>query len=233
MKILLSSLLFLVLVIKTYSQGDFSIHLGSSIPVLDFASDDPNKYSGYYGSAAVGASIGIQYLYPLSGNGLGLFGEVDFMYNGIKKSMKNDIEQSLEELGMNNESSKFPKYINIPITAGLNYSKKTDQNIELFANLGLVFNFLKRTDMEIKSDDNSTYSQESDISRNTGLRIGGGAVINDTFIISMSYFGLGKHDVEVKTKTVGINNIDVADYNQEATTTIKVDMLTLTLGIIL
>jgi len=61
---------------KTYSQGYVSIHFGPSSPVSDFASDDIDDENA--GGAAVGINLGLQYIYPLSESGLGIFGGIDF-----------------------------------------------------------------------------------------------------------------------------------------------------------
>ncbi len=218
LKIIGFVLLSCFLITKTYSQGNVSIHFGPSFPVLDFAS---NEVSEYGGGAAVGLNIGLQYIYPLSESGLGLFGGIDFNYNGLKKDIKDDVKELYESLGIYSNDYKFFKYINVPITAGLNYTYQADDKIGVFANAGLALNFLKITDMEIVVD-GQTVTAEVDLANNIGFKIGGGILINQKISISIDYLGLGKHDIEGRAKTSGFSE----DIDGEG----KIDLLTLTLG---
>ncbi|MDA9036377.1 hypothetical protein N9H73_04965 [Flavobacteriaceae bacterium] len=218
LKIIGFVLLSCFLITKTYCQGNVSIHFGPSFPVLDFAS---NEVSEYGGGAAVGLNIGLQYIYPLSESGLGLFGGIDFNYNGLKKDIKDDVKELYESLGIYSNDYKFFKYINVPITAGLNYTYQADDKIGVFANAGLALNFLKITDMEIVVD-GQTVTAEVDLANNIGFKIGGGILINQKISISIDYLGLGKHDIEGRAKTSGSSE----DIDGEG----KIDLLTLTLG---
>ena len=218
LKIIGFVLLSCFLITKTYCQGNVSIHFGPSFPVLDFASNEDSEYGG---GAAVGLNIGLQYIYPLSESGLGLFGGIDFNYNGLKKDIKDDVKELYESLGIYSTDYKFFKYINVPITAGLNYTYQADDKIGVFANAGLALNFLKITDMEIVVD-GQTVTAEVDLANNIGFKIGGGILINQKISISIDYLGLGKHDIEGRAKTSGSSE----DIDGEG----KIDLLTLTLG---
>lgn len=207
------------LMTKTYAQGNASIHFGPSFPVSDFASDDFDDEDA--GGAAVGLNVGLQYFYPLSESGLGLFGGIDFNYNGLKKDVRDDVEELYETMGINNADFKYYKYISVPITAGLDYTYQADDKIGVFANAGLALNFLKITDMEVKAN-GQTVTQEMDLASSIGIKIGGGILINQKTSISVSYLALGEHDIEGEIKTTGYSE----DFDGEA----KVDILTLTLG---
>lgn len=218
-KIVAFVLFSVFLTAKTYSQGKVSIHFGPSFPVSDFASDDINDEDA--GGAAVGLNVGLQYIYPLSKSGLGIFGGIDFNYNGLKEDVKDDIEELYESMGINNPDIKYYKYINVPITAGLNYAYQADDKIGVFANAGMALNFFKITDMELKAN-GQTVTSEMDIANSIGFKIGGGISINKKISISVDYLGLGKHDFEGKVTTTG--------YSEDVDGEAKVDLLTLTLG---
>jgi len=205
---------------KTYSQGFVSIHFGPSSPVSDFASDDIDDENA--GGAAVGINLGLQYIYPLSESGLGIFGGIDFNYNGLKKDVKDDIEEIYEKMGIHNANYKFLKYLNIPITTGLNYTYQTDDKIGVFANAGLALDFMKITDMEIEY---SSYKliQKMDLTNCIGFKIGGGIIINQKTSISIDYLALGEHDIEGESTIIG--------YSEDIDGELKVSLLTLTLGI--
>jgi hypothetical protein len=123
-------------------------------------------------------------------------------------------------LGIRNAAYKFYSYINIPVTVGLNYSYKADDRMGVFANAGMVWNFLKVTDMEIIVS-GQTFTTEMALASNPGFKIGGGLLIDSSTSLSINYFGLGVHDLEGKVKRDYISeNIDGEG---------KVDLLTLTL----
>ena len=206
--------------IKAYSQSSVSIHAGPSIPVSDFASDDLDDEDA--GGAAIGLNVGLQYVYQLSESGLGIFGGIDFNYNGLKKDVKEDTEDFYESLGINNADIKFYKYINIPLTVGLNYTYKPEDKIGVFANAGLAVNFLKITDMEVVAS-GQTVTTDMDLAYGIGFKIGGGIQFNQKIFLSLDYLGLGNHDVEGKVKTTGFSE----DFDSE----LKVSLLVVTLGI--
>lgn len=219
LKIIVFTLLTFTLITKTYSQGNVSIHFGPSFPVSDFASDDMDDEDA--GGAGLGLNVGLQYIYPLSESGLGLFCGIDINYNGLKKDVKDDVEELYEAMGINNPDIKYYKYINIPLTAGLNYTYQANDKIGVFANAGLAVNFMKITDMELKAN-GQTVTTEMDLANSIGFKIGGGILINQKTSISIDYLGLGVHDIEGEVKTTG--------YSEDIDGEGKVDLLTLTLG---
>lgn len=89
-------LLLVFFTTKVHSQGIMSVHFGPSFPVSDFGSD--NIFDEDAGGAAVGFNIGLKYTYPLNDKGLGLFGGIDFNYDGLKKDFKDDVEDLVESL---------------------------------------------------------------------------------------------------------------------------------------
>jgi opacity protein-like surface antigen len=204
---------------KSYSQGNVSVHVGPNIPVSAFGSDDFSDADA--GGAAVGLNLGLQYIYPLTTNGLGIFGRVDFNYNTLQKDVKDYINDMYQFMGIFNPDVKFYKYINVPISAGLNYSYQADQKVGVFVNAGLALNFLKMTDMVVKVE-GITVKTEMDLASNLGLKIGGGLLINRNMSLALDYFALGTHDL--KGKIVAING------SQELEAKGKIDFLTLTLG---
>lgn len=205
---------------NTYSQRNIFFHFGPSIPVLDFGSDDLDNEDA--GGAAIGLNIGLQYIYPLAESGFGIFTGIDFNYNGIKKDVKHDIEELYEDMGIINAEIRYYKYINVPITAGLNYSYQADEKIGVFANAGLALNFLKITDMELKAN-GQTVTTKMDLASSLGFKVGGGILINKKTSVSVDYLGLGKHDIEGKVTTTG--------YSEDIDGEGKIDFLTLTIGI--
>lgn len=219
-KVIAFVLFSVLLSVNSYSQGKVLFHFGTSIPVSDFGSDDVDDEDA--GGAAIGLNVGLQYVYPLSESGIGLFGGLDFHYNGLKQGVKDDVERFYKSMGINNPDIKYYKYINVPITAGLNYTYKVDEKIGAFANAGIALNFLKITDMELKVNGQSV-TTEVDLANNVGFKFGGGILINDKYSISLDYLGLGMHDIKGTVKSSG--------YSQDIDGEGKVDLLDLTFGI--
>ena len=208
---------------QTQKDKRFSVHLGPSIPVSDFGSDNPGDEDS--GGAAVGLNVGFQYIYPLSETGLGILGGIDFTYNGLQKDIKDEIEVISNLFLANDVDIKYFKYINVPITAGLNYTYQVADKMAVFANARLALNFLKITDFKIEYDG---YEQilKYDLANNLGFKIGGGFLINQKISVSIDYFGLGEHDINV---TGTYTTSDDAG-KMEDKIPLSVDILTLTLG---
>ena len=221
--IIFASLLFSAFfAVNTYSQSSVTIHFGPSFPLSDFSLEDLDNEDA--GGAAIGLNVGLQFIYPVTEFGLGIYGGIDFHYNGLTKDVKNDIEEYYENIGIINADIKFYKYLNLPIAAGLNYTFQASDKVGLFANAGLVVNSLKITDMELKTH-RQAVSAKMDVANNIGFKIGGGMIINQKISFSLDYLGLGIHDIKGEVRT-----IDISDHVEGE---MKVDLFTLTLGLIL
>ena len=218
-KIFILAVIITSLKINTYSQGNVSIHFGSSLPVSDFKSDDINNEEA--GGAAIGFNLGINYIYPLSNNHFGLIGGIDVNYNGLTKKTKDEVENYFEMNGVYYSDIKFYKYINIPVTFGLNYTFLADQKIVPYVNTGMVLNFLKITNMEVDSY-GQIVTSKFDIASNLGLTIGCGILISNKISFSLNYLALGKHDIKGEISSSG--------YSENIEDKQKVDILTLTIG---
>ena len=230
----LSIVLLTVIVLCSFAQTEkqkdkrFSVHLGPSIPISDFASSDGNNTDG---GAAVGLNVGLEYIYPLSETGLDILGGIDFSYNGLNKETKDKIKDGAIEdastlFQTNDVNIKYFKYINVPITAGLNYTFQVDDEMAVFANAKLALNFLKITDFEVEYGGEKLIFRY-DLANNLGFTIGGGFLINQKISVSIDYLGLGEHDINATFIYTGPDpDID----NESGEIRIRVDILTLTLG---
>lgn len=224
MKKLFVSLTVIVIAIflsgNVYSQSSFSIHAGPSFPLSDFGDDDFNDDNA--GGAGIGLNLGGKYTYQLNENGLGLFLGADFNYNGLKSSVKDDLEEEFDNLGADIDI-KYYKYINVPIIAGLTYTYKANEQIALFADLGIGADFFKVTNMTMEAN-NEELEFNFDLSTQLAYKFGGGLLIQDKYTVGVHYNGLGKHNVKGKISYAG-DSEDIDDLK------LKVDILTLSLGI--
>ncbi len=221
LKIFAVLFLSVLLTPEAFSQVRSNFHIGPSFPVGEFGSDDidDNDASG----AGVGITGGLQFTYPLSDIGLGLFGGIDFSYNGLSGEFKEDVYENYELLGVDDDDMELYKYINVPISVGLNYNYTADEKIGVFANAGLVLNFLKVTDFEFIML-NETITSEYELSTNLGYKVGAGIVFNEKFTVAIDYYGLGEHNVDGEIEILN-NKEDLDDLEME------IDFVTLTFGI--
>ena len=218
---IVSSLILIILFTMSniYSQGKFSVHVGPSFPVSEFANDDlDNEIAG---GAAVGLGLGVKYNYPLGDDGIGLFGGLDFYYNSLKKDVKDDVEELYEFLGISNANYNYFKYINIPVSAGINYTYHANDKIALQGSAGLTLNFLKVTDFVIEVN-NQEVTNEFGLSSNFGFKAGAGLLFDDQISVGFSYLNQGKHDVESELSGAGLS--------QELDSELKVSLLSLFVG---
>jgi opacity protein-like surface antigen len=205
---------------SVHSQGSFSIHAGPSFPVSDFGDDDMNDDDA--GLAGVGLNVGVKYVYLLNDKGLGLYFGADFNYNGLQRDVREDIEDELQ-FGSSNVDITFYKYINVPVTTGVQYRVKVNDKISLFGDVGVGLDFLKITNLTMKVD-NEEAGASFKSSTELAYKIGGGILINDKFMVGLHHNGLGDHSVKSQLKYDGIQE-DIDDLE------LKVSLLSLTFGI--
>ncbi len=205
---------------STKSQESYIIHVGISLPLSDFGSEDPNN--DYAGGAATGISAGFQYIYPITETGLGIIAGLDMHYNSVSKSVQDDIKSYFNSMGIYNAEFTFYKHINIPVSAGLNYTYKADDRLSVFANAGLTLNFYKMTDMVITVDTQDV-TTSFDAASSVGFKIGGGILLNNRISLAVDYWGLGNHEITGEMSSGGqTENINGKQ---------KVDIFSVTLGL--
>ena len=203
------------------AQSSFTLRAGTSIPILDFGSDD--YYDDDAAGAATGLNFGMEYMYTYSESNLGIFGSIDLNINGLQKTVKDALKEEVQAIaGQALVDHKFPKYVNIPVSCGANYGIDITENIAFEVNGGLVLNFLVMTDYEVTIA-NVKIVQKADLAESIGFKIGAGFLFKDKFPVTINYYGLGTHKIQMEVSAAG------ASETQEVKG--KVDMLTATLGV--
>jgi opacity protein-like surface antigen len=203
----------------TFSQGNLSFHVGPSIPIMDFGTYDKNDDDSW--GAGIGVNVGIKYTYPIVNNWLGIFGGIDFNYNGLQKDMKDDLESDFDLGILGKPDITYPKYFNVPLTLGLNGTWELSDNFALLANGGIAFNFFKMTDFKLDYS-GQEITTEVDMATNLGFKVGCGVLIGEHFGIDVDYYALGKHDLKEKFTAI--------DATYEEDDEVNIDLLTVTLG---
>lgn len=191
-RILLGLMLMLTTLAESYSQSRYNIHVGPVFPLskIDFYTYGFNDYE-VSASAKTGINIGFQYSYQFPNRGIGIFAGLDFIYNVVIKEFKDSVRYYFTEFGY--ELIEFPKYYNIPISAGLEYIYEINEKYSLLCNLGMTYNFFKVTDHTL--DD---FAYEADWADNFGFKTAIGILYKQKASISIDFWGLGKLEVDVK-----------------------------------
>lgn len=185
----------------TSAQGTVSAHIGPAFPMGKFSDNmDPDVD----GEAAMGFGIGVQYVYPLKVEGLGLFGGLDIIINGLQKDVKDQLENA-------NPTSSFTyeKYFNIPVTLGAHYAYPLTDNLAIYGNLGPAIDFLKMSKFTWIEPGDDDYTETYDLSVAIGILFGVGVVLNDQVDIGLSLMALGKHTVKTTKEYGGTSHFDI------------------------
>lgn len=179
-----------VFTLNAQTKGEFQI--GLAMPQGDFADDDDDVDAIFYGSgiASTGFYLGYKTLTPLDPNGLYWTFNAGIMYNDLQSDFKDDLEDEMDELSL-------PKYLNVPVIAGLQYEKSLSKDFKLYGEAGVGLNILKLTNLTGSEGD---YEMELTFepSVKLGYKIGAGIVLQDKYTISLNYLGLGSHKVKYK-----------------------------------
>ena len=131
--------------------------------------------------------------------------------------MQNDVKDDLEEQYNDGIDVTFFKYLNMPITAGLNYTYATKENLSLLGNFGLV---LKVTNYKLEAN-NAEATIDFDLTTGFGFKVGGDILVNNQLLFELNYFGLGDFDVDGEWEGDAEGDTDI---------NLEIGMVTLTMG---
>lgn len=194
----------------TFAQTHFGLRIGGAMPMGDFAEAKVTKANGLqkwalssengkYGGAAFGFNIGALLKFDIpSVEGLGIIASLDLIYNGINS----DIEDYIVDIANdNNAVTTQPKYLNIPIMVGANYTFPLTEVIGIYGEAALGINLRKITNytiVDVSRDEEikTTY----DLAKSFSYRIGAGFIFNNRFSIGVDYYVLGSEEVTGKTE---------------------------------
>lgn len=191
-KYLFFAILFASCVFTLNAQTKSELQIGLAVPQGDFA-DDNEKYAIYRGDGVAGTGfyLGYKLLSPLSTDGLYWTFNAGIMYNDLQSDFKDDWEDEMDDA----DDYSLPKYLNVPILAGLQYEKTISDGLNLFGEAGVGLNILKITN---QSEEYYSYEYLKTFkpSVKLGFKIGAGIVLQEKYTISLNYLGLGSHKVK-------------------------------------
>ncbi len=178
------------------AQTKSELQIGLAMPQGDFADDDEDDaiFDGS-GVASTGLYVGYKLLSPLKTDGLFWTLNAGIMYNDLQSDFKDDLEDEMDDA----DDFSLPKYLNVPILAGLQYEKSLSDGFKLYGEAGLGLNILKLTNLSASEEDYE-YSMTFKPSVKLGYKIGAGIVLQDKYTISLNYLGLGSHKVKYESE---------------------------------
>lgn len=194
-KYLFFAILFASCVFTLNAQTKSELQIGLAVPKGDFADDDERDaiYRGS-GVAGTGFYLGYKLLSPLSTDGLYWTFNAGIMYNDLQSDYKDDWEDEMDDVDDVDDFS-LPKYLNVPVLAGLQYEKTISDGLNLFGEAGVGLNILKITKSYKEGDYEELWTTFKP-SVELGFKIGAGIVLQEKYTISLNYLGLGSHKVK-------------------------------------
>ena len=224
-KYLFLAFIFASCVFSLNAQTKSELQIGLAMPQGDFADDDEeDAISNGSGVAGTGFYLGYKLLSPLKTDGLYWTFNAGIMYNDLQSDYKDEMEDEMEDA----DEFSLPKYINVPILAGLQYEKSLSDGFKLYGEAGLGFNVLKLTNFSASGDD---YEMKTTFNPSVklGYKIGAGVVLQDKYTISLNYLGLGSHKVKYEYEEEYDGHSDSGDDKFDKA--LSVSSLNITFGI--
>lgn len=212
-------------------QNTFSLRFGGVMPTSNYAdvmADYSNNVLRYgladnskKGGAGMGLTAGAQARFGVKNiKGLGVILSGDVFFN----STNTDVVDYFEEYIDANESSTYeisittPKYLHIPILAGLNYTYDLKNNISLYGEGSIGANVRILTAFETYQ---ATATQEQistleyNIATNFAFKVGAGVIFNKKYSLGIDYYNHGT------AKATGDRTTDINGVTQSGTQKFK------------
>lgn len=206
------------------AQNTFSLRAGLALPMGNYASataDYTNNVLRYglldqtkKGGAGMGFCAGMQEKFGFSGvKGFGIIVSADFFYNSTNTDVSDFYEEyvSANETSTKEYSFTLPKYIHVPIMAGVNYTYDINDKIGVFGEGALGVNLRFITGYEAYAATTTT-ENIGRISYKTATtfayRFGCGIIFAKRFTLGLSYIDHGSSKVkgEATSETNGVTN---------------------------
>lgn len=198
-----------------FAQTNVYLNLGGALPLGDFADSDDDKGCALInekmdeGGAGFGLNAGLKLKFGVGVKGLGVIATFDGIYNGLNSEMRDFFEDFEDELDEDADSYTFrkPKYINIPLMVGANYTYNINSKFGVYGEFASGFNVRLISDLFMEYEEETSYGDyELSIDYNYkpavsfAYQMGAGIELANRITIGMSYYNLGKAKVEGKIK---------------------------------
>lgn len=236
-----------------FAQSGTYLNLGVNFPLGDFGSTADNcvLYGvGSQGGAITGINGGFKFVNNTKAEGLGFMFTIDGMYNSIQDKLRSErfVDYNTDQEGHIIEAIdgipttvKYPRYLNVPIMLGLNYSKSLTGSLGIFVDAGVGadarFIFpckITAYDYTLDLKPDYTFTKRYDAKFCFAFQLGAGVSVGKAVTFGLTFFNLGKALVQGETekllKTTG-NSPVVGDKEEFKYNQLSTKMLVLRLGI--
>lgn len=192
-----------------FAQTNVYLNLGGAIPVGDFADGDESGFGLVSddfteGGAGMGFTLGMKLKFNTGLKGLGVILSLDGIYNGLNSDVKDmfeDVENGWDDEG--DVTMKTPKYINVPLMVGANYTYDINSKFGIYGEAGLGANFRYITNLFLELKDSGwkeSLTYEYDPTFSFAYQLGAGVEISKNFTIGVNFYNLGAGKVSGKVK---------------------------------
>lgn len=210
--------------IQVNAQTHFSLHAGGTMPMGNFGSfSKVTKLAfastGKEGGASMGFNLGMKVKFDIASvEGLGVILTGDVFLN----SLQSDVSDKFEKMYGNGFDLTLPKYLNIPIMVGANYTYNISNSFGIYGEGAVGLNIQKTTNFVQSADyDGVEYevTTKFDLATSLGFQIGAGVIFNEKFSIGLHYYALGTNKLKGNTDNSdesGYDDYDWDDYDWKA-----------------
>ena len=202
-KFTLLCLLVLSTNVLAQTSDNIRVNAGLSIATSKFGEVDlDDERAGYAGT---GLTVGIEKLFPMSKEGLFIYGGANIIVNPFSREAKDAWEDDNSGYDI-----KFPIYVQAPVQGGIEYQIKGNESFNIYFKGGLNLDFLKLTNIKFTRS-NYSETQEFKISTTLGAQIGMGLILKKGTKIGLNYLPLGQHRIrgDVSYNDGTKDNLDV------------------------
>jgi len=222
-KSILVALMFIVPFASSSAQGFLQCEFGISKPAGDLATYSfENAILKGAGCATTGFNIGAKFYNPLKTKNLSMVYSLNLYQNPISKDFKDQYKQANPD-----RSVSFPRYVNVPLMAGINYTLPIGKDLSIYAEGLIGFNMFKISKLE---GSENFYSIVTTFRPrfNPCCAFSAGAVVKDRYTIFLTYDGLTSYRPKYHTEATYSSTTMVGDLSKGDR--MSVGMVSLSLG---
>lgn len=223
-KNLIFAIFFMSYFFTINAQTQRELEIGLAMPLEHFADFDHGlPIFGGSGAAATGFYLGYKQLSPLRTDGLYWTFNAGIMYNDLQ----NDFKDNFEDEGAG-ENIRLPKYLNVPVLAGLKYENLFSGGFKIYGEAGIGFNILKLTEFSGSGEEGDakiTFQPSVKL----GYKVGVGIELQEKYTISLNYLRLGSHKVKFEVK--GVDESEIEDDDLQFWEALSVSALNISFGL--
>lgn len=222
------------------AQTEYSVHFGGILPNGDFAKSRASDRADVIwlgdGSKKGGAGIGVDLGVKLKSNfasieGLGFIATADVFFNGNNSDVKEYKEDVIDEFDDFDDCNYvLPKWLNIPIMAGLNYEAELKKDLDLWTEFALGANIGKLTSDKLYAEESGyeiSYIYKYELTFSLAYQLGVGVKLSDKFSLGLHYYSLGDRKIKGEYIIDDDGDEDSDDFNFKS---INPTMLTFRIG---